>query len=187
MKKIFISYSKQDLAYVNTFLDHLSVLKLDNKIATWFCAEIEAGVDWDYSIKSAFAEANIVCFMISPNFMRTDYIQKIEIKEAFERFKRKEEDFKIIPIILDFCNWKTANNDLSIFNALPFTAKPVADFENENMAWYIIEFALRNIIDKNISSSASDFESEIYTSEATPIDILKIYERIIKGKTDRTS
>ncbi len=182
MKKIFISYSKQDLTIVNRFTDHLAALRQDGKIAHWYCSELLAGSEWDAEIKRHFDEADIICFMISHNFMRTQYIHEHEIARAFER-KNENSNLKIIPIILDFCRWTTEKNNLGNFTALPYTAKPVADFQNENMAWYIIEECLRLIIDQDIK----DTDQSLYTNAGLPMDIRKIYERMTDGSVDKNS
>jgi GTPase SAR1 family protein len=178
-KKVFISYSKDDLLLINKFIEHLSALQLDGKISHWYCTELTAGIDWHYEIQEHFDQSDIVCFMVSPNFMRTKYIHEHEIKKAFER-QTKDPKFKIVPIILDFCKWTTNNNNLGLFTALPYTAKPVMDFKNQNMAWYIIQECLRLMIEKDLHPTGEDF----YTSQALPKDVLKLLERIVQGKAD---
>lgn len=182
MKKIFISYSKQDFHLVSKFIEHLSALQLDGKVSHWYCSELLAGSDWNDEIQKHLDEADIICFMISPNFMKTKYIHEHEIAKAFEK-KEKNQEFKIVPIILDFCKWNTSKNDLSKFTALPYTAKPVVDFDNQNMAWYIVEECLRIMIDKNINPEGDAF----YTDQALPSDLQKIYTRIIGGKVDKNT
>ncbi|MBG6062896.1 Leucine-rich repeat (LRR) protein [Flavobacterium sp. CG_9.1] len=180
LKKIFISYSKDDLWLVNEFQDHLSSLKRDGIISTWYCTELIAGGEWDKDITKHFEEADIVCFMVSSNLMRTDYIHKYEITKAFEK-KKKDDSFKIVPIILDFCSWSTLNNDLSKFTALPYTAKPVCDFDNKNMAWYIIVECLRFMIASNQQPTNDDWFKE----KDLPKNIKNIYERIVNKSVDK--
>jgi GTPase SAR1 family protein len=182
MKKIFISYSKLDLKYVTKFLEHLSALQLDGKVSHWFCSELEAGSEWDKEIQEHFDKADIVCFMLSPNFMKTTYIHEHEVAKAFAK-KQKDPNFKIVPIILDFCKWTTSKNNLGDFTALPYTAKPIADFLNENMAWYIIQECLRIMIDKNLDPKGYDF----YEKNILPPDVLSIYKRIVDGKVDKNA
>ncbi len=178
-KKIFISYSKEDLALVNMFLEHLTGLQLDGKVAHWYCTELTAGSDWHQEIQDHFDQSDIVCFMISPHFMKTRYIHEHEIKKAFER-KAKDPTFRIVPIILDFCKWTANTNNLGQFTALPYTAKPIVDFKNQNMAWYIVQECLRLMIEKDLQPVGEDF----YTSQALPKDVLKLLERIVAGQVD---
>ena len=177
--KIFISYSKDDLPLINKFIEHLSALQLDGKVAHWYCTELTAGTDWHYEIQEHFDQCDMVIFMVSPNFMRTKYIHEHEIKKAFER-QAKDPAFKIVPIILDFCRWTTSHNNLGHFTALPYTAKPVVDFKNQNMAWYIIQECLRLMIEKDLQPTGEGF----YTTQALPKDVQKLLERIVAGKAD---
>ena len=91
--------------------------------------------------------------------------------------------FLILPIILDFCRWTTVHNDLSQFTALPYTAKPVMDFRNQNMAWYIIKECIRLIIDLDQQPEGD----ELYNNAKLPKDVLNIYKRIVAGKVDDNS
>ncbi len=182
MKKVFISYSKEDLRMVNKFIEHLSALQLDGKIAHWYCTELTAGGDWNHEIQEHFDAADIACFMISPNFMKTKYIHEHEIKKAFER-KDKGKKLTIVPIILDFCKWTTKVNNLGDFTALPYMVKPVADFQNENMAWYIIQECLRLMIENDLNPNGEDF----YRSQPLPKDVIKIFERIAEGRVDNNT
>ena len=184
MKKVFISYSKEDLRMVNKFIEHLSALQLDGKIAHWYCTELTAGSDWNHEIQEHFDAADIVCFMISSNFMKTKYIHEHEIKKAFER-KAKGDNLKIVPIILDFCKWTTNNNNLGQYTALPYMAKPVADFQNENMAWYIVQECLRLMIENDLNPTGDYFYTNSplpHTTLPLPKDVLQLMVRIAEGK-----
>ncbi|HEY6144410.1 MAG TPA: COR domain-containing protein [Flavobacterium sp.] len=181
MKKIFISYSKQDIKLVNKFIEHLAALQLDGKVSYWYCSELEAGSEWNNEIQSNFEDSDIICFMVSPNFMKTKYIHEHEIAKAFE-LKEKKQGLKIVPIILDFCRWTTTNNNLGQFTGLPYTAKPVVDFDNQNKAWYIIEECLRLMIEKDLNPVG-----DVFFKEHLPTDILKIYESIVDGSVNKKS
>ncbi|CAL2108321.1 TIR domain-containing protein [Tenacibaculum sp. 190524A02b] len=182
MKKIFVSYSKKDLSMVNTFLDHLSALKRDGKVGTWYCTELKPADEWDKEIERNFNEADIVCFMVSPNFMKTDYIFKYEIPKAFEQNK------KIVPIILDFCDWQTAHNNLGQYNGLPYTVKPIRDFKNENKAWFVVEQCLKILIEEENQSLESEGFFNSFKDENSKqyknSQLRTIYEQIVEGKAD---
>jgi internalin A len=179
MKKIFISYSKDDLVLVNQFQAHLSTLKRDGLISTWYCTELLAGGKWDADIQNHFEEADIVCFMLSSNLLKTDYIHEYEIKKAFEKQKRCT-NFKIVPIILNYCSWITIENNLGDYTALPYTAKPITDFKDRDMAWYIVSECIRIMINSNEQPSGDDW----FNKKELPKSVKKIYERIVEGKVD---
>ncbi|WP_144282986.1 leucine-rich repeat domain-containing protein [Chryseobacterium echinoideorum] len=184
INKLFISYSKKDLVMVNRFQDHLSALERDKLLNTWYCTELRAGEKWDENIQNHFDESNIICFMISPNFMKTNYIFEYEVKKAIER-KKKDKDFIIIPIIMDFCIWDSEIEDfnLSTYTALPYTAKPIADFENENAAWLIVTECLKTTL-KNKQQPKGDLffdEKKYYNNNR----LRELFERLIKGELNK--
>jgi hypothetical protein len=181
MKKIFISYSKDDLIMVNQFLDHLEPLRRDGLIATWYCTELIAGGEWDKDIQQNFEQSDIIFFMVSPNLLRTDYVYSHEIKKAIER-RKKDEDFKIVPIILTYCSWITKDYNLGDYSALPYTAKPVSDFNDKDMAWYIITECVKILL-----KATKQPHGDNWFGNKLPKDVRKIYERIVENKVDKNS
>lgn len=181
MKKIFISYSKEDLTLVNQFQDHLAPLKRDGLIASWFCTELIAGGEWDKDIQHHFNESDIICFMVSPNLMKTDYVFNHEIIKAIDR-QKKDADFKIVPIILNYCSWTTNDHNLGNYTALPYTSKPVSDFKDKNMAWYIVTECIKVLINSKKQPSTDN-----WYNVNLPKDVKKIYERVVEGKVDNNS
>lgn len=174
MTRIFISYSKSDKKLVDEFLNHLSALKRDKLVETWHCTELLAGGKWDKEIQEHFDKADMICFMVSPNFMATKYIQEHELKKAIVR-KQNDPNFKIVPIILDYCIWETKEYNLADYTALPYTAKPVMAFDNRNEAWYIIAECLRlSINDGTYPKGDDSFKSR----EDIPKRVKEIFLRI---------
>ncbi|MGE7773680.1 COR domain-containing protein [Chitinophaga sp. NPDC101104] len=116
MKKIFISYSKTDAHYLQQLENHLSALKRNGSISTWNCRQLVPGDKWDGKIKSELEEADIIIFLVSADFMATDYIWDIEIKRAIER-ENENPDVKVVPIIIRSCAWE--DTPLSVYNTAP--------------------------------------------------------------------
>ncbi|MEA5260149.1 TIR domain-containing protein [Arcicella aquatica] len=163
IKKVFISYSKNDLSMVNRFRDALVPLHDDGIIENpWYCTLLEAGSKWDEEIQQKLSDSDIVFFMCSMSFIRTEYIRKHEIKKAIDLNKT------IIPIVLNFCEWDSYLGD---YTALPYIAKPVADFNNQDLAWLLVIKGIR------ISLEQSD-QKELSKQ------VKELYERLVEGKLD---
>ncbi|QHI35177.1 Internalin-A [Kordia antarctica] len=189
MKKVAISYSKDDLALVNEFIKSLVPLQDDGLIESpvWYCTDLKPGTEWDKEIQENFETADMIFFMVSPNFLATNYIKEHEIKTAIQKRTKQlnankpvGEQLKIIPIILDHCSWvrKDQTMNLGQYNALPYTAKPVLDFDNINKAWYLTTESIRIAIEHdNDSSFRLDSSKEIQ----------KLRERLIAGYLDKNS
>ncbi|WP_420573448.1 leucine-rich repeat domain-containing protein [Kordia sp.] len=189
MKKVAISYSKDDLTLVNEFIKNLVPLQDDGLIASpvWYCTDLEAGTEWDKEIKENFEAADIIFFMVSPSFLATNYIKEYEIKTAIQKFNTQKEKkipvserIRIVPIRLEYCSWirKDASINLGQFSALPYKAKPVTDYNNRNEAWYMIIENLRMAIE-NEKTTGFKFR--------TNKEIQELQERQVEGKLDNNS
>jgi internalin A len=191
MKKIFISYSKDDLTLVNQFEKHLAPLQRNNIIESWYCTKLVAGSDWDATIQAQFEAADIICFMVSPNFNATDYIYEYELKKAFKR-KQNDPDFKIVPIILKYCIWTSANEyNLGKYTALPYIGKPIMDFNDPDMAWLIVVEGLKILCEhfNDIDPQGEDYYHGLVAANPVKLSkqLLRFFERIVEGKVDNNS
>jgi internalin A len=193
MKKIFISYSKDDLPMVNQFIKHLAPLKRSGLVEKWYCTELMAGSDWDATIQAHFDAADIVCFMVSHNFLATNYIYEYELKKAFERRAAEEKSkhpqpLKIVPIILEYCSWTGSGQyNLAQYTALPYIAKPIADFKDQNMGWYVVVESLKYLIENfQLNPTGNDAYADFEYPEQSK-QMKKIFERIVKGQADNNA
>lgn len=143
-KKIFISYSKQDVAYTHQLKIHLSGLRRKGMIEGWDDSNIRPGEEWDETIKQALAEADIILLLISPDFLATDYIWEVEIQAAMERHERKEA--KVIPVFIRYCDW--SGMPFAKLNGLPSKAVPIDDYPNKDKAWLEVVKGIERILDK---------------------------------------
>jgi internalin A len=146
-KKVFLSYSHKDEAYRERLEIHLSMLKREGHIDAWHDRKIQAGDDWNQQIEENLRQADVIIFMLSPDFLASDYIWNKELKIAQERLKRKEA-VTLVPILLRHCD--TTNLELLEKQRLPPTysdsLKWVADYPNPDVAYLEIVKGLRAIL-----------------------------------------
>lgn len=115
MKKVFISYSKTDEHYRNELEKHLSVMKRNGTIASWHDRKLLPGEKWDGKIKQELKEADIILFLVSSDFLATDYIYDVELDLALKRDKDSNDNVICVPIILRPCDWE--DSPLGQFNS----------------------------------------------------------------------
>ncbi len=139
--KVFISYSHKDVKYVELLQAHLSPLKREFIIETWFDRKIQAGDSWDKEIHSALVSADIILMMISADFLASDYCYDMEVKKALTMHDVGEA--VVIPIILRPCDWLSA--PFSKLQALPRDGKPLSSFSNIDEAFLQITLEIRRI------------------------------------------
>lgn len=178
-KKVVISYSKDDLTRVNAFIRYLRPLEdLDLIEHPWYCTALNPADEWELEIQQKFNEADIVFFMLSGYFYSTEYIIEKEVKFTINRYDN-DKSVKIIPIILEHYEWERKSPyNLQRFSALPYQAKPISDFSDENLAWNIITKCVRTMIEKDLDPAKKDLVSK---------ELQKFYERQVVGKLDFNS
>lgn len=104
MKKIFISYSNEDFSFKKDLEKHLKPLKSLELAKSWSCEEMTAGL-WDEQIQNELKSSDIVIFMLSINFVTSDYILKNELFKVL--FEMKEDKTKnIICVLVRDFSWR---------------------------------------------------------------------------------
>ena len=145
-KKLFISYSKADDSYLEAFKIHLSPLIRNNDLITWDDKNVIPGEEWDERIIRELNEADIIVFLVSANFLATEYIVGKEIKTAIQRHERGEA--RVIPVIIRDCAWKEM--EFSKLSALPQKGKSVKSYkEDMDLAWLEVVEAIKSVLDLN--------------------------------------
>lgn len=183
MKKVFISYSKDDLDLVMSFINSLQSLVIEGTIdQPWFCTYLQPGDEVHNKIRDKMAEADIVCFMCSNNFFKTNYIIEHELKPTIKRHTEGSKQI-IVPIIIDRCKWIIDKDEVNLgkFSGFPYRGKPVSSFFNWNDAWYVTNYFLDQIIKKQTQNSGSFFDA----ITNLPSDIEELLKLQVKGDLNK--
>ena len=69
MNKLFISYSHKDENLIADFTTHIAPLKNNSILFEWYDRKIETGEEFQNDIINNLENANIICLMISRNFL----------------------------------------------------------------------------------------------------------------------
>ena len=137
--RVFVSYSREDKEYCQSLLKYLKLFEKEGLINVWWDGEIIPGTEWDIEIKNRVNEADIIILLISNAFLVSDYIDRVELKEAMERHAANIS--RVIPIIVKPCAWN--KSPLGKLQALPENPeggiKPVSHWIDEHDAWYAIQ------------------------------------------------
>ncbi len=145
MLKLFISYCHSDIDQVQRFVTHLMPFcQGDALFEVWYDKNILAGYDFWNEIDSHLAERDIICLLISADYLASKSCLR-EMERAFAM--KQHRDCLVVPIILSECSWSRFEV-LSKTLALPPDAKPVKSYHNEDAAW-------KEVVD-HLVRSASD-------------------------------
>ena len=114
MKKIFISYSNEDIHYKKVLEKFLKPMAKFQLAKSWSCEEITPGL-WDDQIQEELESSDIVIFMMSMNFASSDYILKEEVYKTFQQMKTNK-DKKIVCVLVKQFPWSYFSSLKDILN-----------------------------------------------------------------------
>jgi hypothetical protein len=120
---VFISYSRKDQRWKDGLASQLGVLEREGLLRTWHDGMIQSGTDWLPAIEAAMAEARVAVFIISADFLNSDFIRRKETPALMER--RLKEGLLIIPVIARPCPWHKVTW-LAGIQARPLNGKTLA-------------------------------------------------------------
>jgi len=108
MKKLFISYSNEDHYWKEMLVKNLKPLTQFQLLKPWSCEDMTSG-NWNDQIQKELKEADIVVFMMSLNFVTSDYILREEVFKTFEEIKNNA-DKKVICVLVKNFAWQSFNS-----------------------------------------------------------------------------
>lgn len=103
-KKLFISYSSKNSAFMLRLATHLEVLRIGGQLVPWYDRKIESGSKWDDAIKRELEGSDIIVLLLSPDFLATDYIRTVEIPMAIEHANKT--GCRLFFIEVQPCSWE---------------------------------------------------------------------------------
>lgn len=113
---VFISYShnEEDRPLLDKLVKHLAPLTANfegyegaqpPQIKIWDDSHLLPGAPWDDEIKQKLRSADMVILLVSADFNASDYIRRVEMREAIERHKSGE--CRMVPIMLRPCDYES--------------------------------------------------------------------------------
>ncbi|KAA6334499.1 hypothetical protein EZS27_017188 [termite gut metagenome] len=129
--KLFISYCHRDEPLVSNFISHIKPLKDNDLVTEWYDRKIETGNEFQKDIDNNLEKADIICLMISHNFLSSTACMK---EKDVSLKLRNEKGVRVIPIILSPCSW-TEYKVLSKLLAVPTDGNPVTSYSDQNEGW----------------------------------------------------
>lgn len=126
--ELFVSYSHENAAWFGKLRPLLKFRNPSSNVAhVWHDQQLEAGHRWHDEIQAALKEMDVFVCLVSYEFLASDYIIDVELKEALRREKKKE--IEVVPILLYPINLDNDCPELKPFNPLPAWGKCWRDFE----------------------------------------------------------
>ncbi|MEI6846780.1 MAG: COR domain-containing protein [Chlorobiaceae bacterium] len=115
MKKIFVSYSHNNVKHLERLQLHLKVLQHEGIVLdVWDDTKIKAGMQWKTEIEKALASAKVGILLVSNEFLASDFIMKYELPSLLQSAVKK--GLTVLPLILQPCRY--TKSKLSEFQAV---------------------------------------------------------------------
>ncbi len=140
---VFISYSHRDREFCQELETHLSNLRRQNVIASWYDGNISPGTDWKSQIMEHLNTDQIILLLISADFMASDFCYSIEMTQAIARHDANQA--RVLPIILRPSDWKGA--PFAKLKVLPTDGKAVTRWPTRDDAFEVIVQGIRDAVD----------------------------------------
>ncbi len=150
--ELFVSYSHENAPWFGKLRPLLKFRRPTNVAHAWHDQELKAGDRWDDRIRAALDAMDVFVCLVSYEFLDSDYIMDVELKQALKREENGE--IEIVPIVLYDVNLEEDCPELKPFNPLPSWDKCWLDYR-QNTGHYQaahkpIREGLRQAIDKVI-------------------------------------
>jgi hypothetical protein len=173
-KKLFISYSRKDVRWLDRVREHLRVLELENLIDPFDDTQIGAGEDWYARLDREMLEARIALLLISVSFLTSAFIRKEEIPRLFN--KHKTGGMVLYPLLVRDCAWQEVSW-LSSLQIRPTDARPIAPMRSAVRDKCLADVA-REIASIVKADPRRQLHDEGELRKAVPIDGLQ-FEKVI--------
>ncbi len=147
--KVFVSYAREDEDYVKKLRAHLRSLELDGMITLWTDDQILTGDAWAEEIQKQIDQTDIMLLLMSPDFVNSDFIQRVELKQALERKVAGKN--LVVPVNLRRVHLP------EFLSRLQYTPRqaPVAGSADQDEAWYTVAQDIKKLIKGKFEPTAN--------------------------------
>jgi len=96
--KVFVSYSRHDIAWLERLRVHLKPLERELEIDIWDDSKIDPGKEWKDEIAKAIDSTKVAILLVSANFMASDFIATGEVPRLLNA--ARDDGAILVPLIL---------------------------------------------------------------------------------------
>lgn len=171
--KLFFCYAHEDRALRNALDSHIEILRREGLVTTWYDGHISPGSEWSKSIEDQLRQSDLILFLVSPAFLRSEYIAEVEMRLALQLHESRA--VRAVPVLAE----GVVGFDqlpLGKLEALPTGLKPIRDWQDQVRALDDVVAGLRRAAMDVIIDAGGTFDfgphlfAEAELAELEPCD-----------------
>ena len=146
---LFISYSHEDKnPWLKRLQVHLTPLEREGIIQRWDDTLIKPGKNWMHEIQSALTSAKVGIFLVSADFLASDFISKEELPSLLTA--ANERGTTILPVIVGHCGFLKTEG-LKNLQAINDPSRPLVDLTKgeQQVVFEKVADTVRVLLSKN--------------------------------------
>lgn len=172
--RVFFSYSHEDDRHRIRLEKALKLLERQDLIDTWTDRKLLPGDRWEEGIEQELERADLILFLVSPDFIASEFIWGHEMKRALEREEKGEA--RVVPVIVRPCDWHAA--PFGKLQAVPTDGLAVthSDWGSEDEAWLDVAKRLRSVVEDLARRGTAAGSSTLWSEAPDPTRYLEAME-----------
>ncbi len=178
--RVFISYShnSNDRPLLDQLIRHISPLAQQGKLSIWEDSMILAGSNWDEVITTEIRRADIVVFLVSSDYLASDYVNRIEVPIAMQR--QADGLCAVVPVLLRACFFELM--PYAAYEFLPKTAHdqrlvPLDQWVNKDEAFATIVRRLNLLVKQTETPAATPVTRPVSAAQTPTASTISTLER----------
>jgi hypothetical protein len=141
---VFICYAHEDRAIRDKLEKYLFPLTKMQRVSVWSDGQLVPGQVWDAQIRRRLVEADLVLFLVSIDFLNSEYIFQTEMKIAIERHRQGRA--RLIPVLVRPLPQGT--NPFPDIQGLPIDLRPTESWENREAAYISVADGITKAVEE---------------------------------------
>lgn len=155
--EVFISYAHADATACTELVEHLSLLRRQRMISTWYDGMILPGDDLDVRVRKKLESADIIVLLISKSFMASDFCCGVELRSAMSR--HESGTTRVVPVMLSPCD--VVDAPFTKLKVLPANGSPISTWANKDDAWAHVASGIRQIAEDHAPRRESQYNAPL--------------------------
>ncbi|MEJ0074851.1 MAG: TIR domain-containing protein [Alphaproteobacteria bacterium] len=144
---VFVSYSHKDKSVLEEFQIALRPLTRKGVIDLWDDTKLQPGSRWKEEIDQAMRQAGVALFLVSRNFLNSEFITRHELSTLLEAARTR--GVRVIWVAVDHCLYE--DTELAGFQAANNPTRPLSDLAGNDRDREIVEICrkVRDVLTKS--------------------------------------